>query len=125
MRHPWAYLLWIVVGGLLAFGFAGILTVGIFVIPIALVLGVIGLIIPASRSYSVLSCLIGMGAVAVYLAWLNRGGPGTVCESRLDSLVCVDQWSPWPFLAAGVALILTGIWLPLRLSRAARSDGAS
>lgn len=124
MRHPWAYLLWIIVGGLFAFGLAGILTVGIFLIPIAVILGVLGLILPASRSYSVLSGLVGVGAVAFYLVWLNRGGPGTVCETQLGSTVCTDQWSPWPFLILGAGLVVAGIWLPWRLSRSGR-DAAS
>lgn len=102
---------------MLAFGVAGILTIGVYLVPIGVILGIIGLSLRASRSSAVLSGLIGVGAVTLYIAWLNRGGPGTVCETHRGSVNCVEQWSPWPFVIVGVALVLAGLWFPWRLSR--------
>lgn len=116
-RPLWPHLLWIIVGTLLAFGVAGLLTVGVYLIPIAAILGVIGLSLRTSRSASALSGLIGAGAVALYIGWLNRGGPGTVCETSQATVTCIEQWSPWPFVLVGAALILAGLWLPWKLSR--------
>ena len=56
--------------------------------------------------------LCGAGVIPLYVAYLNRGGPGQVCTAT-DSAgtitsACVSESSPWPWLAAGLLLIATG-----------------
>jgi hypothetical protein len=47
----------------------------------------------------------GLGVPLLTLAFLNRRGPGTVCDAGR----CAQQFSPWPWLVAGVLFVLVGI----------------
>ncbi|MDR1238219.1 MAG: hypothetical protein LBK28_08250 [Propionibacteriaceae bacterium] len=95
---------------------ASILTIGIFIIPIAVVLTLIGALVRAIDSASVPGAIIGVGMVPLYLAWLNRGGPGEVCESTELTIRCSEHWNPWLFLAVTIVLIGLGGWLVWRNS---------
>jgi hypothetical protein len=54
--------------------------------------------------------LAGLSVTPLYLAWLNRHGPGTVCKSYgRDGSSCEDQWSPWPFLAVALVLLAVAV----------------
>jgi hypothetical protein len=55
--------------------------------------------------------LLGLSTAPLYIAWLNRGGPGLVCTTTADSVACTDQWSPWPFVALGVLFAGAGVVL--------------
>lgn len=112
----WAYAWWVVVGAVLGFGAAAMLTIGILVLPVGVALAAIGVRQPALRTRAVAGVIAGFGLVALYLAWLNRGGPGTVCHTTATSSECGDQWSPWPFVAVGVLLVVTSVAV-LRLLR--------
>ena len=54
---------------------------------------------------------IGIAALPLLLAYLNRHGPGTWCHPigtpRHPGVECADEWDPRPFLAIGLALLLT------------------
>jgi hypothetical protein len=45
----------------------------------------------------------------LYVAWLNRDGPGQVCTSTATDTSCADEWSPWPFVALAVVLAGAGV----------------
>jgi hypothetical protein len=53
---------------------------------------------------------IGIAALPLLLAYLNRHGPGTWCHPigtpRYPGVECADEWDPRPFLAIGLALLL-------------------
>ena len=51
----------------------------------------------------------GIGAWCLVLAWLNRQGPGNVCTTNQHGTLCQDEWTPWPFWAAGILLILVPV----------------
>jgi len=53
-----------------------------------------------------LGLLSGAAVPVLYVAWLNRDGPGRVCTVTASTTSCVDEWSPWPFVA--LALVLAG-----------------
>ncbi len=56
--------------------------------------------------------LSGAGVLPLVVAWLNRDGPGDVCRAIGDAgQECTEEWSPWPWLAAGVALVAAGVVL--------------
>ena len=55
--------------------------------------------------------LVGLSTAPLYIAWLNRDGPGLVCTTTADSMSCSDQWSPWPFVALGVLFAGAGVAL--------------
>jgi hypothetical protein len=85
---------------------------------------VVGLLIyrcGANRSVLGLAC--GAALIPLGIAYLNRGGPGTVCNSTNTS--CTQEWSPWPFLSVGLLLLVGGVacfailghWLSTRAGR--------
>ena len=102
---------WGLVGALLGFGVAGLASIGVFLLPLALVLLVVALLVPALRRPSTPALLVGLSTAPLFIAWLNRGGPGLVCTTSGTSTSCVDQWSPWPFVATGVLLAGGGLAL--------------
>jgi hypothetical protein len=107
----WAYGLWGVVGLLFGFGLAALLTIGAFFLLAAAVLALLALRLPACRNASAVAMLCGAGAVPLYIAWLNRDGPGEVCRSSVGGESCLQEWSPWPFVAAAVVLVVGGLLL--------------
>lgn len=109
--------LWLLVGALVGFGIAGILTVGSFLLATAVVLFVVGVAVPAIDRRTVPTMLIGVATAPCYIAWLNRRGPGEICMQSTGGMSCVEQWDPLPFVTAGIALALAGLaltWLALR-----------
>ena len=48
-------------------------------------------------------------ALALLVAWLQRRGPGTVCWSQGNASGCDSYLNPWPWLAIGLVLVVTGI----------------
>lgn len=47
----------------------------------------------------------------VVLVAQSLGGPGNVCTANS----CVDEWSPWPWLAVGLVLVVLGFALFVRI----------
>ena len=116
---PWLWFAaWAVIGLLDALGLASMLTIGVFVAPIAAGLTVLMSLHKAARRYwpGVVS---GMGAIPLVLAYLNRGGPGYICTTSATGGQCQQEWNPWIFLTVAVALIATGIGV-----QTSRSDRA-
>ena len=106
---PWAStLVWGLVGVLVAFGIAGLASIGVFLLAGAAVVVALALATPALRSPAVPGFVVGLSTAPLYIAWLNRGGPGLVCTTSADSVSCADQWSPWPFVAVGVLFAVAG-----------------
>jgi hypothetical protein len=115
---------WLVVGAGIGLGIVGILTIGVVVLLGAGLLA--GFLV--WRGYGRLagpSLLTGSGLVPLYIAYLNRGGPGTVCTTSAISQTCTQEMSPWPWLVAGLILAGGGIALARAvLSRSNRSRPA-
>lgn len=118
MRHPpgasrvsWAWFgAWWLTGGLWSFTLLGIATVGLFVLPVSLALTVV--LARRSHGTGLLGVVSGLGLPLFYVAWLNRAGPGNVCSSTSDGgQACLQEWSPWPWLAVAVILTLGGLVL--------------
>jgi hypothetical protein len=102
------FLAWAVAGALYAVGVAGAASVGIFVFPVAIA----GTILLSGQRRGLVGLPgigLGAGGVLEYLAWVNRRGPGTVCSEQADGFRCVSEWSPWPFLAAGVVAVVAAL----------------
>jgi hypothetical protein len=74
---PIAYVYWAVAGGLVAFGIAGILSIGLPLLLIGLAMVGVGLSKPTLRNRSTLAALIGIAAVAVYVVWVSTTGSAT------------------------------------------------
>src|SRR4051812_1621232 len=111
---PWAYGWWLVVGALAGIGIAALLSIGVVLLAAAAVLAVIGARTPALRNRSVVAIPAGVGVAVLYLAWINRDGPGNVCKTTGTTTTCTDQISPWPFVAVAVVLIAVSLVLARR-----------
>jgi MYXO-CTERM domain-containing protein len=115
---PWYFLAWLAVGAGFCLSLATVLTIGVFVLPATIVALIVLLSRPGSRNSSAAGAISGLGLVPLYVAFLNRSGPGTVCSSTAGGgQECTDQWSPWPFLAIGLLLVAAGLGLFLALRR--------
>ncbi|MBB5868471.1 hypothetical protein F4553_001850 [Allocatelliglobosispora scoriae] len=110
MRGISWFVAWCLVGTAYALAAAGALTIGIFVLPVAIAATVALALV--RRSWIGLPGLIAGPAVLLgYLAYLNRGGPGDVCVSDAVSRSCTEQYSPWPFAVIGSALAIGSLAL--------------
>src|SRR5215471_17587205 len=58
--------------------------------------------------------LAGAGLMPLFVGYQNRAGPGMVCTTTSTEVSCVQQMSPWPWVAAGLCLIGGGIALGAR-----------
>jgi len=85
---PGPYLGWTLVGSLWGFSIAGILSIGLFIMPVALAVTVV-MCLGYTRPDGWPGALGGIGLVGLYLGLANRGASA----------------NPWPFLIAGIALI--------------------
>ena len=95
---------WAVVGAAYAFGLLGALSIGMFVLPCALLATGYLMKRPRWRT-GVPGVLAGIGTPLLVLAYLNRGGPGLACQGE----ACRQHLSPWPWLLAGVLFVLLGV----------------
>jgi hypothetical protein len=123
-RREWGWFLaWFVVAAAFAVGLLGAFTIGIVALPVA-----IGLIVLlATRRHDSAAragALSGFGLPLLYVGYLNRGGPGTVCSVSPSGTSCTDEWAPLPWLIAGAAMLVGGVVAFLRVGRAhARAGG--
>jgi hypothetical protein len=123
-RTPWAGIAWwTLVGALAGFVVLALLSIGVFVAPLVVVLGAGGLVSRRLRRGMAPGLLLGLSTAPLWLAWLNRSGPGVVCETTPTSQSCGDQLSPWPLLALAVALAVAGLVLAARTARAGVVEG--
>lgn len=111
-----AFLLWGLAGVGLCFGVLSILTVGPFVLLVTLA-GCGWLLYRLDFGWGMLGLLVGAAVPLLYVAWLNRDGPGTVCtvDGRVTS--CGDEVSPWPFVAMALLVAVIGLVSFVRLRR--------
>ena len=123
-RPPrWAYAWWALTGAVVGIGVAGLLTVGILVLPVGLALVVAGCLWRPLSGRAAVAAVGGLAAAPLYLAWVNRDGPGTVCEALADGTACAERWSPWPFLAVAVVLVAVSVGVAARAGRGTLRPG--
>jgi hypothetical protein len=51
----------------------------------------------------------GVGALLLYIAWVQRAGPGTTCWQTETASGCDQHLNPLPWLLAGIVLFVGGI----------------
>ena len=114
---------WAAVGAGFATAALTVLTIGVFVLA-----GTAALAALLARRYggslAAPGLLAGAGLMPLYIAYLNRRGPGMACTTTPTGGSCVQEWSPWPFLAAGLCLIGIGFAIGL-LRRRSRGRAAT
>jgi len=103
-----AFLGWCVAGIAGSFGVLSLLTVGPFVLLGTLFLSA-WLLWRFNFGWAMGGLLTGAALPVLYVAWLNRDGPGDVCTSTATTQTCTEEWSPWPFVAAALVLAVAGL----------------
>ncbi len=100
---------WFVVGAGYTLGFLAIMTIGLFIL-VASSAAALLLVFRLHRTGNQLFGLVsGLGTPVLWVAYLNRGGPGNVCTTTSDGgQTCTEEWTPWPFLIAGLLLLAAG-----------------
>ena len=108
-RLPWVWFTaWLFVGAGYGLSLIGIASIGLFVLPLPVLATV--LLVRRQHPTSGLPGLIsGLAIPLLCVAYLNRAGPGTICTTVIGGQECNDEWSPWPWLAVGVILLVLGV----------------
>jgi hypothetical protein len=119
-----AFLGWASCGALAGTGVLAAATIGPVLLLAALAAAAVLLALPAGRTRSATGLVSGAGLPLLWVAVLNRSGPGQVCTATATSTACVQEWSPWPWAVAGVLLVAGGaaLWAVARRG-AARAGG--
>jgi hypothetical protein len=108
-RLPWAWFTaWLLVGAGYAVSLVGIASIGLFVLPLP-VLATVLLVRRQTATRGLPGLISGLGVPLLYVAYVNRAGPGTICTAVTGGQECNDEWSPWPWLAVGVILLVLGV----------------
>ena len=104
-RWAW-FVAGIAAGAGLAVSLLGALTIGIFVLPFPVALTVL---LAVRHPEGLIGAISGLGLPPLFVAYLNRDGPGTVCTSVAGGTSCTDEWAPLPWAVAGLVLVAVGI----------------
>lgn len=122
-RDRWLDLLqltgWAAVGAGAVTAVLTILTIGVFVL---LATGGLAAVLArrGGRRLAWPGLITGAGLMPLYVGYLNRGGPGTVCTTTRGGTSCMQEWSPWPWVAAGLCLVGIGVAMGLLSYRSRR-----
>ena len=104
----WSYPAWVGLGTVGSLAVLATFTPLVFLVPVVGLLALALVTRPRARAAApALAC--GLALPVLFVAWLNRDGPGNICTITPSSTSCVEEWSPWPFLAVAAALLLAGI----------------
>jgi hypothetical protein len=102
------FAVWLVVGAAYAVSLLGAASIGLFVLPLPVFVTIL-LVRQRSARGGAPGVVSGLGVPLFYVVYLNRSGPGTMCTPATDGgMSCVDQSSPWPWLAVAAILFLLG-----------------
>jgi hypothetical protein len=123
-RRSWGWFgAWSLVGAAYAVGFVEILSIGIFVLPVAIIGTVLLVRLPASWR-GVPGLVAGLGIPLLYVAYLNRGYGRPTCLTSGSATPqhgvvyqCTQTLDPWPWLAAGLVLVVAGVVVLVARSR--------
>jgi hypothetical protein len=101
---PW-FLAWLAVGVGLGLGVS---VLGVFAVPLALLAAVLlGVRHHAGRP--ALGALVGVGLLLLYVAYVQRKGPGTVSWHTATASGSNQYLDPRPWLVAGLLLVVGGL----------------
>lgn len=109
----WWFAGWALVGAGAALGVLGAMTIGVVVLPVVAGAAVL-LAARRGSGAGVAGLVVGAAVPLLYVAYLNRDGPGTVCRTTPGGSSCTDEWSPWPFLVVALVLVVVGFVLQWR-----------
>jgi hypothetical protein len=99
---------WAVIGAAGALGLISFIVVFVLaVIPLA-AFGVWMALRPGSRG-SAFGLLTGAGLLFLFVAYVQRDGPGTTCWHTASGGGCEEHLNPIPWLVIGAVLVVAGI----------------
>jgi hypothetical protein len=101
---PW-FFAWAAVGAGVALGIS---VIGVFAVPLALLLAVF-LLVRHQADRSAFGILVGMGSVSLYVAHMQRKGPGTVSWHTATASGSSTYMDPRPWLVVDVLLVVIGV----------------
>ena len=82
--------------------------VGVITVPLALVAAVL-LIVRHHTGRASFGVLVGMGMLSLYVAYVQRRGPGTVSWHTATASGSNQYLDPRPWLVVGLVLVLCGV----------------
>ena len=104
MKWRW-FLVWALLGSVWAL--AAVSLGPLLILPVLL----LGLFLWRTRPdarRSALGLVSGAGTLLLYVAWVQRDGPGTTCWHTATASGCDQHLNPLPWLIAGAVLVLSG-----------------
>jgi hypothetical protein len=112
-KAPWTepvaaiawFLAWTLVGVGIAVGFVSL---GVLALVPSLILAAVFASFRTARR-SALGLLVGLGLLLVFVAYVQRQGPGTTCWRTATASGCDQHLDPRPWLVAGLTLITIGL----------------
>jgi hypothetical protein len=99
------FLVWALLGAAAALGSVSL---GLLLLLPVVALGLFLWTRPRIRR-SAFGLLTGAGALLLYVAWVQRDGPGTTCWHTTTGSGCDQHLNPLPWLIVGGALLLAGV----------------
>jgi hypothetical protein len=114
------FVVWLLVGALVAIG---LVSLG----PLARLRAVLIALALASSSAarrSAWGLISGAGLVSLFVAYVQREGPGTTCWRTATGGGCDEHLDPRPWLVAGVALVLFGVVAQVLVERRRARSGS-
>lgn len=84
------------------------LSLNLFAAVPAVIIVILAIVRPA-RFGSAFGLLSGVGVMLLFVAFLQRRGPGTVCWQTATAAGCDEYLDPLPWLVAGLALLSAGL----------------
>jgi hypothetical protein len=104
-EHGW-FAAWVVVGCGIALGVVSF-ALGPFVLIPAAVIAMLMVRRPTARR-SAYGALVGAGLPLLFVAYVNREGPGTTCWEHGTTAGCGEHLNPLPWLLLGLAFVAGG-----------------
>ena len=111
------FVAWAVIG--CAAGIAS-LSIQVMVAPLA-VIAIVVLVRTRTVSRSALGLVSGVGVASLFVAWVQRRGPGTVTWHTATASGADTYLDPRPWLVAGLLLVVAGV-VAFALSRRRAQD---
>ncbi len=99
---------WFAAGAACVVGVLSLLTIGIVVLPVAVAVTVF-VATRRTSSIGIGGLVSGLGLPFLLVAYFIRNGPGDVCNTSATGSSCTQEWSPWPWLTIGAALVVLGV----------------
>lgn len=123
-RPGWRWFMaWFPIGGAYVFGLLGAASIGVLILFPAIVVTA-ALAGRNGATQGIPGLVAGFGVALLFVAYLNRDGPGDICTVAARSTACGQEWSPWPWLIAAVVLLAVGFGWFITRRRTARRHPA-